>query len=76
MYTAKLTIRQQLSGHVEAEHTISGAANAEQAYLAAVELSSNIERMYSTYTDHDITIYKNGILVDADDYAECWRIVN
>lgn len=74
MYTAELTIKGILTNVVYGKHTIKGAASAAEAYNAAVELSNNVEYMYSVYSEYLITVYKDGILVNENEYAECWEI--
>lgn len=74
MYTAELSIIGILTNVVYGKHTIKGAASAAEAYNAAVELSNNVEHMYSCYTEHLITVFKDGIIVNEDEYAECWKI--
>ena len=76
MYTAKIAVLGSLDCRVYGVHEIQGAASATEAYKAAEALSANIEHLYPCYSEHEITVFCDGKIVDEDEYAECWKIEN
>ena len=74
VYSAEIKVTHMLGHCIYGVHKIEGAASAAEAYNAAWELSGNVETLYPWYVNVDVTVFRDGILVDENEYAECWRI--